>query len=131
MFTFNESDSYYLSSEVMIDLYDEETGTDAPFTMAFTVKPIPEYYNQTRTLIAKSNRDKGAVVFEVQETGDGSLQVRLYTNLENYLTFTTAEHTIPNTAHAIVLTYDQQEQLMIAYINSKEYVMHKEQEGTG
>lgn len=127
MFTFEGSNSYYLPSNIPVDLYDPETNKDRPLTMVFAVEPIAEEFNKTRTLLAKSDRSNGAVVFEVQELDTKELQVRFY-NFENgldcYLEFKSTP-IIPNSPHSLVLTYDPDAQQMVAYVNSKSYLLQK------
>ena len=123
MFTFSGVNNYYLPSEQPMSLYDATNNRDKFFTMVFSLEPNPDSYNKTRTIIAKSNKALGASIFEVQETSTGALQVRLYSDATHYITFTTGENVIPHTAHSIVLTYDPLEKQIIAYINSKEYLL--------
>lgn len=134
MFTFTGSNSYYLPSDKPIDLYDTEKEQDKPFTMIFSVEPNEDSFNITRTLLAKSNRATGAVVFEVQELSTRALQVRLYTDKDNYVTFRTSDNVIPKTAHTIILTCEPAAKLpdegysspsFIAYINSREFLLDK------
>lgn len=128
MFKFEGSDCYFLSSDDL-NFYDSQKVKDKSFTMAFSLEPIQKYYEETRTIIAKVNRAQNSAVFKVQELADGVLQVTLYQDLSNYITFTTSKRAVPKEAHSIVLVYDGSESQMRAYINSKSYQMLREEEG--
>lgn len=129
MFSFGESDFYELPASIPVDLHDPETGIDTPFTIVFAVNP-PET-TATRTIIAKSNRGEGQVqVFEVQELATKALQVKLFADSDNYITFTTPSKSIPQGAHSVVITYDPADITMNAFINSTFYSMSKTETGT-
>lgn len=124
MFKFGPDDYYELSSYIPVDLHDPDTGKDSPFTMVFTLEP--NNYNTTRTIIAKSNYEPNQIqVFEVQELGDGTLQVKLFTDSSNYVVFSSA-NAIPTGPHSIVLTYDPDQVEMHAYVNSSYFVLTKD-----
>lgn len=80
--------------------------------------------NATRTLIAKSNRGNQQVqVLEVQELPSKSLQVKLFSDSSNYVTFTTPQGSVPQEPHSVVLTYDPDSLVMKVFINSKGYTI--------
>ena len=125
---FTPSDSFSLSSQIPLGLYDKESQKDIPFTMVFALEPLQK--NVRRTLIAKSNYATATHSFEVSELEDRSLQVRLFSSPEDYLTFTSLPLAIPLGSHSIVLSYDPDNQKIIAYINSIRHELLKVETGT-
>lgn len=129
MFSFGESDFFELPASIPVNLHDPETDIDSPFTIVYAIKP-PET-TATRTVIAKSNRGEGQVqVFEVQELSTKALQVRLFADSSNYVTFRTPARSIPQGAHSVVITYNPNTVTMNAFINSTFYSMNKDETGT-
>lgn len=125
--TFSTPNYFTLSSQFLLNLYDEETQTDSPFTMIFALEPLEQ--DTTRTLLAKSNYSSGGHSFEVQELSNNSLRVRLFSDASNYVTYTSAPDTIPFSPHVVIITYDPQTQKMMAFINSKKYQLNKKETG--
>lgn len=127
LFTFNSPLFFSLSSQIPLNLFDPETNMDSPFTMIFVLSPLES--NSTRTLLAKSNYALKSHTFEVTELPDRSVQVRLFSDSENYLTFKTVQNSIPTGAHSIVITYNPEKREMMFYINSSKYVVKGIQTG--
>lgn len=132
MFSFEKA-NFYLDASIPVRLYDDEKGEDIPFTMAFAVNPINTEENgntliPTRTLLAKSN-ESTKKVFEFKELSDLSLQIKLFTDNNNYLTFTSETGVIPQAPHAIVLSYDNKLKEFTVYINSKKVTLERDEIG--
>ena len=128
MFTLDTPHYLQLSSQVPLNLFDSTENTDLPFTMIFAIEPLDS--STTRTLLAKSNYAvPNAHTFEVNELANNSLEVKLFSSSSAYLTFTSQERAIPNTPHALILTYDPLDQKMTAFINSNKYELEKEWNG--
>lgn len=127
MFNMSEA-NYYLSSSVPVHLFDDETDSDIPFVMLFAIKPSSS--GVARTLLAKSNYDTDTHTFEINELADRSLQIKLFTDSSNYLTFTSDALMIPQGAHSLVLSYDPTNRSFIAYANSTFIPLEIEETGT-
>ena len=127
MFTFDGTKSFSLTSQIPLNLYDTTTNMDAPFSMIFVVEPLET--ETTRTLLAKSDYARRLHSLEVVEMPDSSIQVRLFSDPSNYLTFRTVQDSVPTSAHSIVLNYNPTEKEMTFYINSTKYVVEAEQTG--
>ena len=127
MFSFNPPNYYKLNPEILLNLSDATTMTDLPFSMIFVLKPLKT--TETRTILAKSDYSLGAHTIEVMELPDHSIQVKLFSDSSNYLTFKTIQDSVPLGAHAIVLSYDPLNRKMTFYINSTKYVVEAEQIG--
>lgn len=128
LFSFKTPDYFSLTSQIPLNLYNPETNIDLPFTMMFTLSPLET--DEVQTLIAKSNYAIKSHTFEVTELPDRSIQVRLFSDFENYLTFKTVQNSIPSGAHALVITYDPYKREMTFYINSSKYVVRAEETGS-
>lgn len=127
MFSMNKA-NFYLSSSTPVQLFNDVTASDIPFTMAFALKPLSNKEN--RTLIAKSNYATDSHTFEFNELADGSLQIKLFTDASNYLTFTSDTNVIPQGCQAIVLSYDPTVREFIGYINSDKITFERTETGT-
>lgn len=118
---------FYLSSNIPVQLFDDSTNKDIPFVIAFAIRPLAT--NVDRTLLAKSNYSIGSHTFEFIETSDKRLQIKLFTDASNYLTFTSDLNVVPETAHSVVLSYDPDNQKFIAFINSEKIPFEKTETG--
>ena len=127
MLKFDGSTSFSLSSQIPLNLYDYTTETDSNFTMIFSVEPLDN--NIDRTLLAKSDYARGMHSFEVKELADESVQVKLFSDANNYLTFKTVQKSVPMGAHILLLQYDPPRKTMTFYINSTKYVVRGIQTG--
>ena len=123
-----ESANFSLSSNIPVQLYNESTNTDIPFVVAFAISPLTTGVN--RTLIAKSNYNTNSHTLEFMELADGSLQIKLFTDASNYLTFTSGPRAIPQRSHSIVLSYEPIRKEFTAFINSSEIILNKVETGT-
>ena len=101
---------------------------DISFSMGFVVEPYSS--NSDRTLLARSNNASGVHVFEVTETATRTLRVKLFTDSENYLTFESAQNSIPTEAHSIIFSYSAITKNITTYIDGKLVAMTKEEHGT-
>ena len=119
--------NFFLSSDTPVQLFDDTTNSDIPFTMAFALNPLS---NEDRTLIAKSNYSTGTHTFEFQELSNGSVQVKLFTDASNYLTFTSDSNVIPKGCHSLLLSYNPTEKEFTTYVNSQKVPMNKIETGT-
>jgi hypothetical protein len=127
MFSMKDA-NFYLSSNIPVRLFDDTTGSDIPFVIAFAVNPLSR--GENRTLLAKSDYAKGSHTFEFNELANGSLQVRLFTDASNFLTFTSAENVIPQGCHSVVLSYNPDSKEFTAFINSSKITLGKVETGT-
>ena len=125
--SFTPSDSFNLSSQIPLNLYNEAKQEDSPFAMIFALEPLE--LGVRRTLIAKSNYATSTHSFEVSELADRSLEVKLFSSPNDYLTFTSLPLAIPTGSHSIVLVYDPEKQKVIAYINSTKHELIKSETG--
>lgn len=114
--TFKDSDYYFLNAETPFSLYNIDLEEDYSFTMMFTVAPVNT--SSTRTLLAKSNYATGSHVFEVNELASGAVEVKIFSDKDNYITFTSASNLInPDDVHALVISYDKDEMSLTGYLN--------------
>ena len=128
MFSFEGSDNYKLSSQIPLNLYNTEENIDSPFVMAFAVSPLTNGTN--RTLLAKSDYAANTHVLEITETSNNSLEVKLFSDSNNYLTFTSANNIIPQSPHSVVIMYNPYLQTISTFINSEKYNLEKVETGT-
>jgi len=127
MISFSEPNFFNLSYQIPLDLYDENTQEDLPFTMIFVLEPLVE--NTKRTLLAKSNYATGTHSFEVAELPDRSLEIKLFSSASDFLTFSSLPYSIPSGKHSIVLTYSPDTQKIVTYINSTRHELLKSETG--
>lgn len=114
--TFQDSEFYYLNPETPFPLYNTNLGEDSSFTMLFTVAPLDT--SEDRTLLAKSNYATGAHVFEVNELATGAVEVKLFSDEYNYMTFTSPSNKIkPDEIHSLIISYNKDDMSMSGYIN--------------
>ena len=125
--SFTKEDSFSLSSQIPLNLYNEDKEEDYPFTMIFALEPLKN--NERRTLIAKSNYATSTHSFEINELTDRSLEIKLFSSPNDYLTFTSLPLSIPTGSHSIVFTFDPEKQKVIAYINSTKHELLKTETG--
>lgn len=119
--------NFYLNSSIPVQLFDDTTNEDIPFVIAFALRPLTP--NTDRTLIAKSNYSIKSHTFEFTETSEGRLQIKLFTDASNYLTFTSDLQAVPETAHSVVLSYDPESKEFVAFINSEKIPLEKVETG--
>lgn len=118
---------FNLSYQIPLKLYDESTQQDIPFTMIFALEPLVE--NVKRTLLAKSNYATGTHSFEISELPDRSLEIKLFSSSEDYLTFTSLPYSIPSGKHSIIFTFNPETLKIIAYINSTKHELQRVETG--
>ena len=129
MLEFPDPNYFTLSTDVNTSLLNIDETEDAPFTMIFALNAL--HKNTKRTLLAKSNYAVGSHTFEINELPDRSLQVRLFSDANNYLTFTTDRDVLPeSTGHSIVLVYDPMFKEFNSYICGKKCFFDKVETGT-
>ena len=126
MFNMEEA-NFYLSSSIPVQLFNSETNSDIPFVMAFALNPTTQGVD--RTLLAKSNYNKETHTFEFSEMADGSLKVKLFTDKDNFLTFTSNSKIIPEGPHSVLFSYNPNEKEFVTYINSTKIPMVKVETG--
>ena len=127
MISFKPSDYFSLSSQIPLNLYDETKQQDSSFTMIFALEPLES--GVKRTLLAKSNYATSKHSFEISELENRSLEVKLFSSPNDYLTFTSLPFSVPTGKHSIVLTFDVDKQKIIAYINSVKHELLKNETG--
>ena len=131
MLSFSSPNYFYLTNPTNMNFVED--GTDVSFTMAFAIDPIG---SSTRTLLARSNYAANSSIFEVNELmginslEGGTLQIKLFTDENNYITFTSAVGAVPNTAHSVVFSYNASTQNITAYIKGRKTDLNKEITGT-
>lgn len=128
LFTFTPNINFSLNASIPVQLFDAQANLDIPFTMAFALEPLE--YNVSRTLIAKSNYSTEAHTFEFKELNDGSIQIKLFSDSDNYITFTSNTKVIPESRHSLVLSYNNIKREFIGYLNAQEIQFTKEMTGT-
>lgn len=111
-----------------ISLVTEDGTNDIPFAMAFALDPLNP--NEDRTLLARSNYATNYNVFEIIEKANKSLQVKLFTDSSNYITFTSNAGTVPAAAHAVVIGYNPTTRIVTAYVGGRKVPMAKSTTGT-
>ena len=117
---FTGENFYAIPPEVNVSFLNYDNTSDAPFSMLFCVSPRTYGRNETRvnrTLLAKSDESLNVKVFEVQETSDDRVKVTLYATNDIYATFTSEENVVPSNAHSLLLSYNEVDVTMKAYIN--------------
>ena len=119
--------NFYLSSSIPVRLFDENTDSDIPFVMAFAIKPSTS--GVARTLLAKSNYATNSHTFEFTELADGSVQVKLFEDASNYLTFTSDIDVVPQGLHTAVFSYDPKKKEFATYINATKVPMNMVETG--
>ena len=117
----------------VLDFYNSATDEDISFSMLFAVEPHD--WTITRTLLARSNYSSGAGgthVFEVNELPNKSLEVKFFTDNDNYITYTSEANVIPDKAHSIIISYDATVLLnkLTVYVGAKEIEMTATDIGT-
>ena len=118
---------FYLSSDIPFSLLDNTGTSDSSFSMVFALSPYKQHTN--KTLLAKSNYGIGSHVFEVSIKADNSLQIILFSDSENYLTFSTNPETVEEGPVSIIISYDSSSKNMYAYINGSTHLMYKRETG--
>ena len=118
---------FYIPPEMPLTLTDSDN-KDVPFTFIVTLSHSTD--NKTRTILARSNYAVNTHAFEINELPAQRLEIKLFTDANNYITFTTEKGTIPLGAHSILLSYDNVKQEFIGYIGGKQVFFNKKVTGT-
>ena len=126
MLKFN-SPNYYFLNEEMAFLTEDKTA-DISFTMGFAVEPLST--TGDRTLLARSNYATNSHVFEITEKADNSLEIKLFADSSNYITFSSDSDIIPSTPHSLVFTYDADTALITAFVAGHKVELTKTTTGT-
>lgn len=114
------------TSKGIMSFLDASQSNDASFSMLFAVNPVS---SGNRTLLARSNYASNTHVFEVSETSDNRVVVRLFADAVNYMTFSTSANTVPNKAHSVGLVYRASNKTMDIFIGGKSKNVIKEVTG--
>lgn len=112
---FNNPNYFYLGSGPLMNFVDNQTGKDISSTMILVINPITR--GVKRTLLARSNYATETHVFEVNELANNSLEIKIFSDKNNYITFTTAKDSVPTGAHVLILSYDSTRQDFTVLIN--------------
>ena len=119
--------NYFFLNEEMAFLNEDKTA-DISFTMGFAVEPLST--TSDKTLLARSDYATNSHVFEVTEKADSSLEIKLFADSSNYITFTSDSDIIPNTPHSLVFTYDASTALITAFVAGHKVKLTKTTTGT-
>ena len=122
-----DNNYFYIPPEMPLTLTDSDN-KDVPFTFIATLSHSAD--NKTRTILARSNYAVNTHAFEINELPAQRLEIKLFTDANNYITFTTEKGTIPLSAHSILLSYDNVKQEFIGYIGGKQVFFNKKVTGT-
>lgn len=131
-FSVNSNDEIVISGTIYenyndITLLNDSRTSDISFSMGFVIEPLaPE---TTRTLLARSDYSSGSHIFEINEKSDYSLEIKLFTNATNYLTFTSEINTIPSTVHSLIFSYSHLTEEITAYVNGNLISMTRTETG--
>ena len=128
-----DNSTKFIGINSILDFYDPVTEKDSSFSMIFAVEPHD--WTTTRTLLARSNYSSGAGgthVFEINELPNKSLEVKFFTDNDNYITYTSEANVIPDKAHSIIISYDATVLLnkLTVYVSAKEIEMTATDTGT-
>lgn len=121
------SGSTYISNN-NLSFVNKEGTKDIDFSVAYALEPLET--NKTRTILARSNYGTNTNVFEINETGDKELQIKLFSDSSNYVTFTSGLNTIPEKAHSVAFSYNANNTSITAFVGNKKVNMKKSVEGT-
>lgn len=121
------SPNYFFLNEEMSFLNSDKT-SDISFTMGFALEPLPG--TNDRTLLARSNYATNSHVFEIIEKADRSLQIKLFSDSSNYITFSSDSSIIPDAPHSLVFTYDADLNIVTAFIGGRKVDLIKTTTGT-
>lgn len=120
---FSNEDYYYLNKEVPLAFLNDDETSDSDFTIFYCLKPLGE---GNRTILARSNYAIGSCIYEFYETSDNRIAVKLYSDLNNYITFMSVPKAVPDGEHSVVLSYQANMQSMIAFVNGNKVSMNAE-----
>ena len=125
---------FYLSPDVSLSLLDSSGQQDIDFSMIFVLEGKTPYQGGTpaiyRTFLAQSNAATNSNVFEVNEKSDKSLDIVLYEDTNNYISFNSGEEVIPDGPVGIVITYDATTMGMKCYVNGNKVELTRYMQGT-
>ena len=124
--TFSNEDYYYLGSEIPL-IFTNDNDIDIPFAILYAIEPLS--YDEDRTILARSNYATNTHAFEVNELTNGSLQVKLFSDSNNYLTFTSPVNAIPKNKHSVILYFNNSSRTIETYINGTHYTLNKVETG--
>ena len=127
--SFGKNDYFYLNdSDSSLDFVDPLTLKDTPFTVIAALKPNST--EGTRTILGRSDyssTDKH--VFEVNELPQGSIEIKLFSDSSNYVTFTSDTSIVGDTVHSLIFSYDPENVSVLAYLKGRRINLTKSQTG--
>lgn len=125
--SFSTPNYYYLGSEIPLLFTDNDTNEDLPFSIIYAIEPLNE--GEDRTILARSNYLTSTHAFEIIERGNRSIQIKLFSDSNNYLSFTSSPNQPMNKKHSVILSYDNLNKSFTAFINGKSISLVKEETG--
>lgn len=125
---FNSPNYYYLGAETPLVFNDSDTNNDLPFSIFYALEPVDT--NNDRTILARSNYITSTHAFEIKELNTGVLQIKLFSDENNFITFTSPVRDAINKKHSVLLSYNNSTNNFTAFINGQKVELLKEVTGT-
>ena len=125
MLRFNSPSFFFLDEEV--SFLNETKTEDISFTMGFAIDPIS---TGDKTLLARSNYATNSHVFEIGEKTDRSIQITLFSDSSNYITFSSDEKIVPEGPHSLLFSYDADTGLINAFVQGRHIELTKATTGS-
>jgi hypothetical protein len=96
---------FYLENDIDLDFLNSNNTDDSPFTLIFLLKH--NNLNENNTIIAKSNYFTNENIFEINKLNDNSIEVKLFTDSNNYISFKTDSNSINiNLPYVLSISYN-------------------------
>ena len=130
--TIDNENYFYLdkNSDFPLILLNSSGTEDLDFTMAFALEPLSDHTSEGRIILARSNAASNNKVFELWETSGNRLRLVLFSDSNNFISFTSVEQVVPKGPHAVVLAYNHTDREVHAYLNGAEVTMEVAETGT-
>lgn len=100
-----------------LTLLDDSRTSDISFSMGFVIEPLAT--ENSRTILARSNYAAQSFIFEIVEKPDNTLEIKLFSDKNNYLLFKSGLNSIPTTKHSLIFSYSYITKNITAYVNGK------------
>lgn len=110
-----------------VSFLNDSKDEDISFTLMFALEPVG---SGDRTLLARSDYATNSHIFEVTEKADGSLEIILFSDSQNYLKFSTDEKVVPNSCHSLIISYNKETKNLLVYLNGRKVPIVKSTIGT-
>ena len=95
---------FFINSDINFNLLNTYNNSDTPFSIIFLLKN--NNLDTNNTLIAKSNYSSHAHSFEINKLADNSIELKLFSDINNSISFKSEPSTVPEDTYFLCIKYN-------------------------